>query len=92
MSEPALSVVVLSWNTADLTLACLRALAAETPRHAREVIVVDNNSVDGSVSEIRQKFPWVRIIENKDEDRNNAEGNTFQLDLKQVVHKEESAQ
>ena len=36
--------------------------------------------------------PKLRIIENKDDDRNNAEGNTFQLDLKQVVPKEESAQ
>jgi type IV pilus assembly protein PilN len=36
--------------------------------------------------------PKLRIIENKDEDRNNAEGNTFQLDLKQVVPKEDSAQ
>ncbi|MGB5201019.1 MAG: PilN domain-containing protein [Sedimenticolaceae bacterium] len=36
--------------------------------------------------------PKLRIIENKDQDRSNAEGNTFQLDLKQVVPKEESAQ
>ena len=45
---PALSVVVLSWNTKELTLACLQALFAESPRHAREVIVVDNGSTDGS--------------------------------------------
>ncbi|MGK0434348.1 MAG: GT2 family glycosyltransferase, partial [Planctomycetota bacterium] len=45
---PVLSVVVLSWNTQQLTLACLTALYAETPKHSREIIVVDNGSEDGS--------------------------------------------
>jgi len=30
-----------------------------------EIIVVDNNSVDGSVKMVREKFPGVQIIENK---------------------------
>lgn len=29
-----------------------------------EIIVVDNNSTDGSVSMVRENFPWVRLIEN----------------------------
>jgi N-acetylglucosaminyl-diphospho-decaprenol L-rhamnosyltransferase len=63
---PVLSVVVLSWNTKDLTLACLRALFAETPRHAREVIVVDNGSADGSADAIAAAFPQVRLLRNAD--------------------------
>ena len=66
MSTPTLSVVVLSWNTRDLTLACLRALYAETPRHSREVLVVDNGSADGSADAIAQAFPQVRLIRNED--------------------------
>lgn len=66
MTAPVLSVVVLSWNTKDLTLACLRALFAETPRHAREVIVVDNGSADGSADAIAQQFPQVRLVRNED--------------------------
>ncbi len=62
---PTLSVVVLSWNTQALTLACLRALAAETPRHAREVIVVDNGSHDGSATAIAAEFPQVRLLRNQ---------------------------
>lgn len=66
MSAPVLSVVVLSWNTKDLTLACLRALFAETPRHGREVIVVDNGSHDGSADAIAAAFPQVRLLRNPD--------------------------
>jgi GT2 family glycosyltransferase len=66
VSAPALSVVVLSWNTKELTLACLRALFAENPRHAREVIVVDNGSDDGSADAIAARFPSVRLHRNAD--------------------------
>lgn len=66
MSTPVLSVVVLSWNTQALTLACLGALFAESPRHPREVIVVDNGSHDGSAEAIAAAFPQVRLVRNKD--------------------------
>jgi len=71
---PVLSVVVLSWNTQELTLACMRALFAEQPRHSREVIVVDNGSADGSADAIEQQFPQVRLLRNPD-NRLYAEGN-----------------
>jgi hypothetical protein len=73
-AAPVLSVVVLSWNTKDLTLACLRALSAETPRHPREVIVVDNGSHDGSADAIAAAFPAVRLLRNA-ENRLYAAGN-----------------
>jgi N-acetylglucosaminyl-diphospho-decaprenol L-rhamnosyltransferase len=62
--RPALSVVVLSWNTKDLTLACLRALHAEQPKHRREIVVVDNASHDGSADAIAAEFPGVTLERN----------------------------
>ncbi len=61
---PKLSVVVLSWNTMELTVACLRALRADKPKHEREVIVIDNGSVDGSADAIAEQHPEVQLIRN----------------------------
>ena len=74
VDAPVLSVVVLSWNTQALTLACLQALFAEQPKHAREVIVVDNGSADGSADAIAEQYPAVRLLRNPD-NRLYAEGN-----------------
>jgi len=50
--SPTLSVVILSWNTRELTLACLRALHADQGVHSREIVVVDNGSDDGSAAAV----------------------------------------
>ena len=72
--EPKLSVVVLSWNTVDLTLACLRSLMAESPRHSREILVIDNGSTDGSADAIAAEFPRLLLVRN-DENLGYAAGN-----------------
>jgi hypothetical protein len=64
VESPQLSVVVLSWNTQALTLACLRSLRAERPRQAREVIVIDNASQDGSADAIAAQHPEVQLVRN----------------------------
>ncbi len=79
MAEPSLSVVVLSWNTRDLTLACLRSLFAGEPRHPTEVLVIDNASTDGSAEAISEQFPaeqfpQVELVRN-DQNRGYAAAN-----------------
>jgi len=57
-------VVVLNFNGADDTLACLESLTAMQPAPGA-VHVVDNASDDGSVRRIRDAFPQVRISVNR---------------------------
>lgn len=78
MTRPDVSIVVLSWNTRDLTTACLEALLRDGARPecqtTREIIVVDNGSEDGSADHVAAHFPQVRLIRNA-ENRLYAEGN-----------------
>jgi GT2 family glycosyltransferase len=59
---PALSILVISYNTAELTLACLDSVVAETKATAYEIIVVDNASRDTSADDIAQAHPEVRLV------------------------------
>jgi GT2 family glycosyltransferase len=63
-SSPLLSVVIVSYNTREMTLDCLRALFDGLQGLEAEVWVVDNASKDNSVEAIRAAFPSVQIIEN----------------------------
>jgi GT2 family glycosyltransferase len=59
---PELSILVISYNTAELTLACLDSVVAETRATAYEIIVVDNASSDASADAIAAAHPEVRLI------------------------------
>ena len=63
-----LSVIVVSYETRDTTLACLASID-ETVRGRHdagrievEVLLVDNASRDGSAEAVRRRFPWVRVL------------------------------
>lgn len=60
-TDPRLSIVVISYNTREMTLACLASVFAQTQTPV-EIIVVDNASSDGSAEAIRSAFPQVRLI------------------------------
>lgn len=62
MADFDLSVTICSWNTADDLCRCLQALEVERNSCSFEVIVVDNNSEDGSPDRVEQDFPWVRLL------------------------------
>ena len=61
MPDLELSITICSWNTQSDTRACLQSLEAVREEAAFEVIVVDNNSEDGSPDMVRNEFPWVRL-------------------------------
>lgn len=56
------SILIISYNTRELTLACLGSVYGQTRDAAFEVIVVDNTSADGSADAIEAAFPQVRLI------------------------------
>ena len=60
-----ISIIIVSFNTADLTVACLESVLA-SKQVVTEVFVVDNASKDGSASVVREKFPAVHLIANMD--------------------------
>ena len=60
-SDPLLTIIVVSYNTREMTLACLRSVRDQT-RTPHEVIVVDNASSDGSAAAIAAEFPDMRLI------------------------------
>jgi GT2 family glycosyltransferase len=64
MSEIELSVIIVSWNVRDLLFECLKSLFTTKQDINFEVIVVDNNSTDGTVSLVAKDFPQVRMIVN----------------------------
>lgn len=75
-----LSIVIVNWNTRDLLAQCLESIISSQISVARhkaadltaddwllttEVFVVDNASTDGTAQMVRERFPWVRLIENR---------------------------
>lgn len=61
-----LTVAIVNWNTKGLLADCLRTVYDGTKGIKFEVCVVDNGSSDGSTDMIKEQFPQVRLIENKE--------------------------
>lgn len=50
------SIIVVSYNTKEMTLECLRSVVRETPDLAYEVLFIDNQSTDGSWEAVEAEF------------------------------------
>ena len=61
-----LSIVIVNWNAGDYLRKCLESIYVNSEALALEILVVDNGSSDGSVEMLRERFPNVALIENKD--------------------------
>ena len=60
-----LSVVIVNYNVKHFIEQCLFSVLKASENISCEVFVVDNNSVDGSVTLIKEKFPQINLIVNK---------------------------
>jgi GT2 family glycosyltransferase len=57
-----LSIVIVSYNVREDLERCLSSLGAHPPKASHEILVVDNDSTDGS-AEAARRVPDVRVIE-----------------------------
>jgi len=65
MKQKDISVVILNFNTKDLTHICLEKLfASDLGSYSMEVIVCDNASTDGTDRMVKEHFPHVTVIQN----------------------------
>ncbi len=61
-----LSVIIVNYNVEHFLEQCLNSVLAAQQDFALEAIVVDNNSVDGSLEMMAEKFPQITLIANND--------------------------
>lgn len=59
-----LSVVIVNYNVTQLLSNCLISIQKFVNNIDFEVIVIDNQSTDGSWKNLINEFPWVKFIEN----------------------------
>lgn len=66
-----LSIIILTFNTKELTLECIKSIFQEYEKELKtgefEIILVDNASTDGTVDAISDiRYPDIKIIKNKE--------------------------
>lgn len=59
---PQISILIVNWNTRDFLRACLISLRENAGDLAPEILVVDNDSRDGSAETVAREFPEVTLI------------------------------
>lgn len=60
-----ITIVIVNYNVQYFLEQCLISVQRAIVGVEAEVYVVDNNSVDGSVAMVQQKFPWVKLMANE---------------------------
>ena len=61
-----LSVVIVSYNVRELLTACIYSVVKASEGIDAEVFVVDNKSADDTVEVISRDYPWIHLINNKE--------------------------
>lgn len=69
MKSVDVSIIIVSYNTKDFVINCIKSIMETTKKFSYEIIVVDNASLDNSVEAVKSVFKnksIVKIIKNKD--------------------------
>lgn len=68
MSQPVLSIIIISFNTRTITLDCLQSIVKSRISVPYEIIVFDNASSDGTqkaITELAKKYTQIHLVENR---------------------------
>jgi GT2 family glycosyltransferase len=60
------SIIIVNYNTKTFLKQCLESIFAKTKDITFEIIVVDNNSTDGSQQMLKDEFPNIILIESSE--------------------------
>jgi GT2 family glycosyltransferase len=60
-----LSIIIVNYNVKEFIQNLLHSIAKAAGNLTHEIIIVDNASDDGSIEFIKEKFPQIKLIENK---------------------------
>jgi len=61
---PDVSIVTVSWNVKKLILECIQSVYEKTENYSFEMIIIDNDSKDGTPETIEKKFHEIKLIKN----------------------------
>lgn len=61
--NPDVSILIINWNAASLTLECIRQISSQTDSHTYEIIIADNGSAPDDVAKLRNLGPGIRLLE-----------------------------
>tara|TARA_B100001059_G_scaffold47083_1_gene40003 strand:- start:54 stop:977 length:924 start_codon:yes stop_codon:yes gene_type:complete len=83
MKEPKIAIIIINWNTYQLTFNCLKSLEGCVYKN-KTIFFVDNGSKDGSGDKIALEFPEINYIKNKkNEGFTGANNKALKIILKQ---------
>jgi GT2 family glycosyltransferase len=60
-----ISIIIISWNACKYLDQCLESVIKECSGLDAEIIVVDNASTDGSPEMVQEKYPNVKLLQQK---------------------------
>lgn len=64
LSQPELTVVIVTWNSNRWMTACLESLSTDINELSHHIVVVDNASTDQTADLIQNQFPDVTMLKN----------------------------
>lgn len=65
MNSEIVSVIIITWNAKNFLVNCLGSLHKKNSSKEFELIIIDNNSTDGSIEFIEKNYPDAILIKNK---------------------------